>query len=256
MSEPLDVAQSGAITVITLNEPARRNALSIPMRTALAAALRTAIADEACRAIVLTGAGGVFCAGGDIKAMGEGNPQKWAVRVAIMHDVARLMAGPKPVVAAVEGLAFGAGMSMTALADYSVASAGASFCASFAKVGLTGDTGYLWAVPQRVGLQQAKALMISARVIDAAEALRIGLVDEVAPAGGALAAALAHAERLAAAAPLAVAAMKTILARGPGSLEDVLAMEMDLQVKLMMSADHAGAREAFFAKRAPVFEGR
>lgn len=257
MPELLTFEKRDGITVIGLNEPDRRNAFSIPMRTELAAAMRAEIGDEACRAIVLTGNGGVFSAGGDIRAMGDGDPQKWAFRMEILHAIARsIAAGVKPVVAAVEGMAFGAGMSIAALCDYVVAAEDAKFCASFGRMALVGDTGALWSLPQRIGATQTRALMISARVVEAPEAKQLGLVDELAPRGGTREAALGHAQRLAKMPPLAFGAMKSVLARSPASLDSVLAMELDLQMKLLMSADHAAAREAFFAKKEAVFTGR
>lgn len=257
MDELVTVEQRGAVTIVGLNEPGRRNALSTALRTDLLVALREALGDEACRAIVLTGNGGVFCAGGDIKAMGEGGPRRWAMRLQLMHDVARaLAAGTKPVLAAVEGAAFGAGLSLSALADYAVAAEDATFCASFGRMGLIGDTGAMWSLPMRIGVTQTRALMMSARMVGAPEAKQMGLIDEIAPKGAALEAAVARAADLASMAPLAFAAMKTMLARSPCTLEDVLAMEMDVQVKLLMSEDHVNAREAFAAKRTPVFVGR
>lgn len=256
-SEILSAVQDG-VAVLTLNAPARRNALSPAMRAALRDALQSAIDDRTVRAIVLTGAGGNFSAGGDIRHMSESSdPQTARQRLEILHDCVRLIVnGPKPVVAAVEGFAFGAGFSLACACDQLVAASGASFSAAFGRIGLVADCGLFWSLPQRAGLGVARDLLLSGRRIDAAQAQRAGIVDTVAADGAALQAALAKAQEYLGVAPLALAATKSALARRPASLEEALAIEADLQAPLRMSEDHRLATRAFLEKRPAQFSGR
>ncbi len=247
----------GAIRIIRLNYPAKRNALSLPLRADLLAAVELAMAEEAVRAIVLTGNGGTFCAGGDISSMQSTQGVAGRQRLANLHRLVRLLvAGPKPVIAAVEGYAYGAGMSLALLCDQVVAASDAKFCCSFGKVGLMPDMAALWTVPQRVDAGWARRLLILAEEIDGETALRIGLADQAVQPGRALEAALALAARFAAQAPLPMAFTKAALARGPQSLESLLALEADNQALLFNSEDFAEGRDAFLAKRKPVFKGR
>lgn len=258
-AQPLVLAEpAGAgIRVIRLNYSAKRNALSLELRTMLYDAFSAAMDDPEVRAIVLTGAGGAFCAGGDISSMqnvaGVGGRQ----RLANLHRLVRLIAaGPKPVIAAVEGYAYGAGMSLALLCDQVVAASDAKFCCSFGKVGLMPDMAALWSVPQRVNAGWTRRLLMLAEEIDGATAAGIGLADQAVAPGTALDAALALAAKFAAMAPLPIGFTKAALARGPQSLEGVLAQEADGQALLFNSEDFAEGRDAFLAKRKPVFSGR
>lgn len=255
--EILATVQDG-VSVLTLNAPARRNALSPAMRTVLRDALQAAIEDRTVRVIVLTGADGNFSAGGDIRHMSESSdPQTARQRLEILHDCVRLIVnGPKPVVAAVEGFAFGAGFSLACACDYLVAARGASFSAAFGRIGLVADCGLFWSLPQRAGLGLARDLLLTGRRLDATEAHRAGIVDTVVTDGEALQSALAKAREYLGVAPLAIAATKSALARRPASLEDALAIEADLQAPLRMSEDHRQATRAFLEKRPAQFSGR
>lgn len=257
--QPLVLAEAAGegIRVIRLNYPAKRNALSLELRAMLYEAFAAAMDDPAVRAIVLTGAGGAFCAGGDISSMqnvaGVGGRQ----RLANLHRLVRLIAaGPKPVIAAVEGFAYGAGMSLALLCDQVVAATDAKFCCSFGKVGLMPDMAALWSVPQRVNAGWTRRLLMLAEEIDGARAAEIGLADQAVAPGAALDAALALAAKFASMAPLPIGFTKAALARGPQSLEAVLAQEADGQALLFNSEDFAEGRDAFLAKRKPVFSGR
>jgi enoyl-CoA hydratase/carnithine racemase len=245
------------VRVIRLNYAARRNALSLELRAELTAAVEAALADPAVRAIVLTGNGGTFCSGGDISSMQNLTGVDGRQRLASLHRLVRLLvAGTKPVIAAVEGFAYGAGMSLALLCDQVVAAGDAKFCCSFGKVGLMPDMAALWTVPQRVNTGWAKRLLMLAEEIDGETAVRIGLADQVAAPGEALTQALALAARFAALAPLPVGFSKAILSRGPQPLENLLAQEADGQALLFTSADFAEGRDAFLAKRKAVFSGR
>lgn len=244
------------VQVIRLNYPSKRNALSLDLRAELTAAMEAAMAAPAVRAIVLTGSGGAFCAGGDISSMQNVAGVSGRQRLANLHRLARLVvAGPKPVIAAVEGYAYGAGMSLALLCDQVVAASDAKFCCSFGKIGLMPDMAALWTVPQRVNAGWVKRLLMLAEEIDGETAHRIGLADQVTVPGEALTAALALAAKFAVLAPLPVGFIKSTLARGPQPLEELLAQEADGQTLLFNSADFAEGRDAFLAKRKPVFTG-
>jgi enoyl-CoA hydratase/carnithine racemase len=259
MGNLVERERDGEVVILVLNAPERRNALSVPGRQMLLALLRECVEDTSCRGIVLTGAGGQFCSGGEVKP-GKGaeppDPARTRRNMTVLHDIVRILAaGPKPCVAAVDGAAYGAGMSLAAACDHVVVSPSAKFCASFGKVGLMADAGLLWSLPNRISLGAARDLLLTARVVEATEALQLGLAEEMAGEGEALAAAVRVAHGLSRLAPLPVAAMKGILARGPASLESVIAAESDLQPMLTMSQDYVEGRAAFKERRAPNFRG-
>lgn len=248
------------VAIVTLNEPERLNPISDRMRADLLAALEEAVADEAVRTIVLTGAGRHFSAGADMSQLGlpgGPDPARSRRRLVPMHRVIELIVcGPKPVIAAVEGIAFGAGFSLAAGCDYLVAGEGARFGASFGKVGLTADCGLPWTLPQRIGHSTARDLLFTGRPVQLDEALAIGLVDQAVAAGEALEAAIAKAADYRVAAPLSIASVKAAFAQGFGPFTDVLAMEKLQQPMLSMTADHDEGVAAFKEKRPPVFRGR
>ena len=256
----IETMESG-IAVLTLNAPARKNALSTEIRFALLAAMQKYVGDPACRAMVLTGAAQTFCAGGDISQMKppEGvTPRDYSLtRMKALHDSVRLIAaGPKPVVAAVEGHAAGAGMSLAAACDYVIAADDARFVASFGRIGLAADCGLIWSLPNRVGHAKARDLLLTARTVSANEALKLGLADEVVAKGATLARALEKAASYATTAPLAIALTKRVMAGELDDLNLALENEIDWQAELRATADHQEAREAFLQKRAPKFQGR
>lgn len=251
-------SEDGAVVTLSLNAVARRNALSLDMRKALERHLREAVADPGCRVIVLTGEGNHFCAGGDIAGMEGLDPISGRHRLASAHEIVRLLVeGETPVVAAVEGYAVGAGLSLVAACDIVVAASDARFACSFNRLGLVPDFGIAFTLPMRVGMGRARRIMLGGDTFDAANAERWGLVDEIAEPGGARKAALALAARIAAeAAPLSNASTKRLLARMPGSLDDILRAEADSQSILYASRDFQEGRAAFLDKRKPSFEGR
>ncbi|MGW2342334.1 enoyl-CoA hydratase/isomerase family protein [Streptomyces sp. NPDC001661] len=254
MIEPaVDIRCEGPVHTLTLNRPARRNALDLADRRELLAALRESEQDPECRAIVLTGAGEVFCAGSDIRSMSQ-DPDVARERLTVVNDVARaLVCSAKPVVAAVRGGAYGLGLGLAAACDYVVAADDARFAASFAKIGLTADSGLSWSLAQRVGPARAKEVILFAEDLNAAEAQRIGLVSEIVAAEKVAARARERAERLAAASPAMVAATKRIFAQEAQDLDAVLDAEAEAQVELLGGAGFAEGRAAFLERRRPAF---
>ena len=180
--EQLDSEIEEGILHLTLNVAGKKNALTDTLRAELRGAIAEAQDDTGVRALVIAGAGGAFCSGGDISAM-TGDPDVARRRMSILHDVVRmLISGKKPAVAAVTGPAFGAGFSLALCCDQVIADDTARFCASFARVGLPPDLALSWTLPRRVGESAARRLLLSARMVEAEEALALGLVDDrVAP---------------------------------------------------------------------------
>ncbi len=253
MSAAIRAEDVGGVRILTLDRPERRNALDLADRRELLAALVAADEKDSVRAVVLTGAGAVFCAGGDIRSMSP-DPEIARTRLETVNAVARQMSdGVTPVVAAVEGGAHGLGLSLTCASDLVVTGRGARFAASFVKLGLTADTGLLHTLPRRVGPGRARALLLTAREVGADEALGMGLVDEVVDDGGALPAALEVAATLAARSRDAVAATRRVLSSSYADLETVLAAERDEQITLLGGTAFAEGRSAFLERRTPDF---
>jgi enoyl-CoA hydratase/carnithine racemase len=254
------VERRGAVAVITLNEPARMNPFSHPMRRRVLEVFQAEAADPSVRAIVLTGAGGQFSAGADVRQMTvDDTPDPMRSRdllTALQALVRLVVGGPKPVIAAVEGVAFGAGLSVAAAADWVVASTGARFGAAFGKIGLAPDCGLLWSLPKRIGLVRAKDLIFTGRPLKADEAHALGLVDQLVEPGKVVEAALAKALEYADVAPLTIATVKAALEEGPIDLNHALRLELNQQPMMRMTADHAEGCRAFLEKRKPIFAGR
>ncbi len=249
------IEDRGAVRVVTLNRPDKRNAIDIPVRIELANAIEGASADASVRAIVLTGAGTSFCSGGDITSMERMSPERAMERTELAQRVIRaIWNAAKPVIAAVEGSAYGAGAALAAACDRVVAANDARFATTFTNVGLAGDMGTFASLPARVGIARARQMLMMPTPIDAPTALDIGLVDALAEPGTALAAALADAERLAAGPTRAYGVIKTMLTAGSalGPFE-LLDLEAKHQSQLFDSDDFAEGIAAFRAKRRPQF---
>lgn len=249
----LTETRDGATAILTLDYPERRNALAMPMRQRLVDALEAIEADRALRAIVITGAGGTFSAGGDISGMDAADLAAGRERFRLTHRLVRLLIkGSKPVIAAVEGWCVGAGLSVAMCCDTVVAAEDARFAAGFGKIGLVADLGLLHTLPARIGQGRARQILLYGEPTDAAHAAVIGMADRVVPSGTALQAALARATLFHAAAPLPVAMTRQHLAAG---LDAALDWEREAQSTLFLTADHAEGKAAFLAKRPPVFKG-
>ena len=256
---PILIQREHNIAVVVFNIPKRRNALDEPARAALMAALQSLAADAEVRAIVLTGSDGHFCAGADVGAMKE-RPRTFIEQRNIIgihtHPILRtLFAGPKPCVAAIEGVAFGMGLSLAAACDYVVAADNARLCVAQLRVGLAPDVGIMWTLPRRVGEGKARELMLMAKEISAATALSVGLVNETCAPGQARAAAVEAARTLASIPPMSMALVRSALASRCSSFEETLKAEIDLQAVLARSRDHAEAVAAFVEKRPPRYTG-
>lgn len=256
----LQVEKHGATAVLTLNRPEQRNALDLELRAAFAEAVPQVRDDPAVRAVVITGAGGHFCSGGDIKSMAQAlqGPRdifEGRERIRKIHrwfdDLVDL---EKPVIAAVDGSAFGAGLSLALAADFVIASPRAKFCAVFARIGYVPDMGLMYLLPRAVGLARAKELVFSARTVDAAEAQALGIVQQLAT-GDVLQEALALAARFERAPTEALGLAKSVMNRAFESDRDtVYAQEAAAQAMCRESAFHQEAVRRFLAKEAPVYQ--
>lgn len=259
---PVLVERVGAVAVVTLNRPDRRNALTTELKNALVAALREIGEDAGVRAVVLAGTGKAFCVGQDLAEHAEAlrTDPEHAFDTVEQHynPIVRALAGmPKPVVAAINGPAVGAGLGFALACDLRVAAEGASFATAFAAIGLTADSGLSASLVHSLGAARAAELMLLGEPFTAEQARDAGLVRAVVPAGDVLGTALELAHRLAAGPTAAYAEIKKALALGAVSdLETVLAAEGRAQSRLGLTSDHRGAVEAFLAKQRPTFEGR
>ncbi len=252
------VAVSDGIATLTLNRPAALNAITIPMKERLLAALGTVGSDRAVRAVVLTGAGRAFCAGQDLKerlepgapGLGEELRRRYNPIIQSIRDL------PQPVIAAVNGVAAGAGASLAFACDLRIAAEGASFVLAFGRIGLVPDSGASWTLPRLVGAGRAAELALLGDAVGADEALRIGLVTRVVPADALAAEAAAMAARIAAGAPGAVTATKRLLdAASDRDLHAALHAEAEAQERAGASRDHGEGLAAFVEKRRPRFTG-
>lgn len=250
---------SDRVALITLNRPEVLNAFEGTMREELLAALERAADNSAVRCVMITGAGRAFCAGGDIASMAElqadNNDGVIKERMVVGGKVIRLIRHmPKPVIAAVNGAAAGAGMNLALGCDLRLGSDTARFAESFVKIGLVPDWAGFSSLPRLVGTAKALELMMTGERIDAAEALRLGLLNRVYPHGSFRTEALDFARRVAAGPPQTLAHIKRGVYLGASAgLEDTLSYEHDTQAELFLSADAREGMRAFLEKRPPEF---
>jgi len=254
-----EVSDTGVAT-ITLARPDALNALTVEMKLALLDALGRA-AEEDVRAVVLTGEGRAFCVGQDLRehadALASGETDLDTVRLHYNPIVRALSGLAKPVIAAVNGTAAGAGASLAFACDLRLAADTASFLMAFARVGLGPDTGASWTLPRLIGAGRATAMLMLAEPVAAPQALEMGLVNAVIPAADLPAAAAELAARLAAGPTRAYAAIKkTLAAAAVGDLDTALEAEAAAQAECGATADHQNATQAFLAKQPVTFEGR
>jgi 2-(1,2-epoxy-1,2-dihydrophenyl)acetyl-CoA isomerase len=256
MSDPVRFQRHGAAAVVTLDSPASRNALTPAVRESLAQAVAQVKADRDIRALVITGANGAFCAGGDLRGMASASQMDsdaWRARMHATHGIFReLLTLDRPVIAAVDGAAYGAGFSLALTADFVLATPRARFCLSFMRIGLVPDCGATYMLPRIVGAQRARELMLSAREVAAAEALELGIAMELREADALMPRALALATSMAAASPLAVALVKRITA-DPGAMEAAFEAEANAQALCFQTAQHREAVQRFLDKQPAAF---
>ncbi|MBU6371223.1 MAG: enoyl-CoA hydratase/isomerase family protein [Alphaproteobacteria bacterium] len=258
-SESVRVEVEQGVALVTLNRPEQRNALTYEAYGRLEAAFRRAATDPEIRCLVVTGADPAFCSGDDVREIMAGpkpvtpSPRELEPTPAAMAA----LACDKPIIAAVNGAAVGWGMELALFADIRLASERAKFAELFVKRGLVCDVGGFYRLPAIVGAAKAAELLFTGDVIDAAEALRIGLVSEVTPHEALLPRARAIAGRIAANPPLAVQALKAGLRRATyGDAEDIGRYAIGEIRRLMKTKDHAEGVASFLEKRPPVFTGQ
>lgn len=252
--------RDGAVALLTLNRPHTRNALDAALIKALGEAVRAVAEDPTVRAIVLTGAGGAFCSGADLKAaMSEGfDPDRLDAILDTYHAIIRGLAGaPKPVIGMVEGGAVGFGCDLALACDLRLVSPEAYFQEKFVKIGLMPDGGGTFWLPRLVGLARAMELALSGEAVSAERALALGMVNRVVPTAQLREETLKLAHQLAKGPPLAFAAIKrAMLASLGGTLDEALAREKEGQVWLLTSNDCMEGVAAWMQKRAPDFQGK
>lgn len=255
--ETLQVERAGAVVTVTLNRPEKKNAINGTMWDELLATFKEISQRGDDRAVVITGAGGAFCSGADLSAVGEGPEVHQLTRMRHVGDVcSALHQLPQPVIAKVVGVAAGAGCNLALGCDLIVASDDARFSEIFARRGLSIDFGGSWVLPRLVGLHKAKELALFADIISAKEALDLGIVNRVVPVTDIDAFVDDWASRLAAGPPIALGLTKKLLNNGFAvTLEQAVEDEGRSQTVNFGTADTVEAIQAFIEKREPEFRG-
>lgn len=245
-----------AVTTITLDRPDKLNAFAGTMREDLLAALQTAEG----RVVVITGAGRAFCAGGDVENMARLQQARDVAGFRKLLDagrevVAQIASMSQPVIAAINGIAAGAGCNLALACDYRIASDQAKLSETFVRIGIHPDWGGTWTLPRLVGTSRALELMMTGRMVDAAEALAIGMVDRVVPAADLTAETEALARAIAAGAPIAIEGIKRALAASrTNTLREQIDLESEIQLRAFASAEAAERIAAFLDKRKTKIE--
>jgi 2-(1,2-epoxy-1,2-dihydrophenyl)acetyl-CoA isomerase len=265
-TEHLLATEEGGVAVLTMNRPERRNALSGEMLDGMARALEYAERSAQVRCIVLTGAGGGFCAGGDVKGMAAGggggsgptlDERIHAQRLSQRNTAGRIYMMPKPVIAMLTGPAAGAGLSLALACDMRVMADTAVITTAFAKVGFSGDYGGTFFLSQLVGSGKARELYYLSDRLDAAECLRLGIANRVVPLADLERTTFDLARRIASGPTIAYRYMKENFNRASaGDMIECLDLEATHHVHTGLTQDHREAAQAFVEKREPKFSGR
>jgi 2-(1,2-epoxy-1,2-dihydrophenyl)acetyl-CoA isomerase len=254
------VEKADGVATVMLNRPEALNALNVTLKTALAEAIDDIAADDSVRAMLLTGAGRAFCAGGDISEMDPDRVPEQARRrqTTLLNRVfLPLHRLDKPVVAAVNGHAHGGGLALALACDIVLAGASAAMSLGYVQRGIAADCGILYFLPRRVGMGRAKQLLFTGRRFSAAEAERWGIVDGVVPDDELLTEARALTADLARSATVAIAATKRILNESlRSSFEDLVELEAYSQAVTRGTADHREGVHSFLEKRPASFVGK
>jgi 2-(1,2-epoxy-1,2-dihydrophenyl)acetyl-CoA isomerase len=262
-SEPVLLEEtSGAVRILTLNRPSKKNALSSDLLRALIERFAAAAADDDVRVIGLTGAGDAFCSGADLTRSNRASGESPG-RPITEDEVVRLVTGirvdcEKPVIAGIGGIAIGGGLALAMCADMRIASAKARVHPGYARAGTSPDCGLSWTLPQAIGHERAMRFLLEPKMMDADAALALGLVGEVVPAEEFEEAFLAYCRKIAEVAPLASRQTKRLVTRAGilADLEDHLRDELKLARRALSSEDGREAVKAIFQKRKPEFTGR
>ncbi len=260
MPDLLESIEDG-VAVLTLNRPEALNALSMDIRHGLLNAMERYADDSAVRCIVITGAGRAFSSGGDVKGMGDRAAQGYETRARGLQFSATIPMAirkhPKVIIGMVNGVAAGAGMSLSMACDLRIAGKSARFTTAFLKIGLSGDWGGTWTLTRLVGTAKARELFLMPDMISADEAFKLGIVNRVAEDADLRAATMEVARRIAEMPPVAVAAVKrNLFAAETENFATVLDVEAYNQARCSQTEDHAEAVAAFKEKRKAVFKGR
>jgi 2-(1,2-epoxy-1,2-dihydrophenyl)acetyl-CoA isomerase len=243
------------VRMLTLNRPERLNAIDLPMARALRRALQEINEDPSVRAIVLTGMGGNFCTGADLKR--DKSLEQDEDILVVLHDVFRLLyLGPKPSVAALQGYVYGAGLSLALACDFLAGDETTRYCAPFTGIGFVPDVGMVFTLPRRVDLATARSMMLAGAVLDAAQAHACSLIDTLCRPAGLESAAVGHAVKLGERAPLAVAAARRLINFPQSEVDAALAAELAAQQAMRATEDLKEGAAAFKEKRKAVFAGR
>lgn len=259
---PVLLEMSGAVATVTLARPESMNALTVEMKTALLDIVREVHDDPSVRAVVLTGSGRAFCAGQDLREhaalLDSGDPAPLATIREHFNPIVTMLTGmAKPVLAAVNGTAAGAGLALACACDLRIGAAGSRYTTAFTGIGLTADSGLSWTLPRLVGAARATALLLLAEPFSAEQALEMGLLTAAVPAEQVLPATQELAARLAAGPTAAYGLLKrSLLTAATATLAEALEEEDRLQRLAGATADHHAAVRSFLAKQPPVFQGR
>lgn len=253
--------QDGTLLTITMNRPDKLNAVTDVMLGEMNDAFKQVEKDQSVRVVVLTGAGRGFCAGADLAAAQSRSDNGHFdfghhLRTTLNPLVTRIRTLPKPVIAAINGVAAGAGMSIALACDITIAAESATFLQAFVKIGLIPDSGSTWLLPRLVGAARAMDLMLTGRKITAKEALEWGMINQVAEDAQLGTVVRALAQEFAAAPTATIGYIKRAVEYANfHSLEEALDYEADIQDLAGKTADHIEGVTAFLQKRAPVFKG-